>query len=79
MAIIHRITTDDTLTEDLRASLRERGVVWDRTVAGLFAAISAFGYTPGDRLGSVEVGIAQHGSGRIIAESVDGEIEVREL
>ena len=78
MAIIHRITTDDTLTDDLLASLRLHGVKAGRTVAEFFGALSALGLRPDDVLGSVEYGIASDGNGRLVIEDNGNGWEVRE-
>jgi len=75
-----RITTPSRVTPDLRASLRDRAISRGHTVRQFFAAVLSLpGVYLDSPLGSVEVGIAQYGSGRIFADRDEhGDLDIRE-
>lgn len=71
------VTTD--VRRDLIASLQQRGVrvrTWHELVR---AMEGVFGVTPFTKIGGIEFGMKAGGTGRIVAEIVDGQLEVREL
>ena len=76
------ITADDTIVNDLRASLQsllrggsvQAGMTW-----GTFkAAVKALGVADADRIASIEFGCKQYGSGRIVRDDAPDGIEIRE-
>jgi hypothetical protein len=78
--ILPLVSTPDRFTEDMHASCRLRGLSWDGQVSTLADILSALGIREGDVIGSLEIGIAQHGTGRITAERDEfGCWEVREI
>lgn len=75
------VTTAFTLRDDLKRSLRERGVPIGSTWGSFCDAMETLGVRRDDLLASMEVGIAADGLRRIVKEqSKDGEgWEVREV
>ena len=74
------ITTDETLAQDLRASLIERrhgsvhtGLTW----ADFKTAMTALGVTDEDHVASIEFGVTA-GTGRICRDDAPDGIEIRE-
>lgn len=74
----HPVTTNQTIAEDLRASLRARGVPAGTTLGDLIDALQSLGLRTSDPLGGIEYGMGQGGSGRIFAEWEDGCYVIRE-
>lgn len=73
--------TTSHIAWDLRAVLQQRGAVAGNTWGSFKEAMAALGVKDDMLLASIEYGVAQDGSGRIVAE-VDpdlGELEVREV
>lgn len=73
------ITTKERIAEDLRRSLQLRGVDIGSTFGELLLALRRLGIRDADPIASIEVGIGQAPSGRIVAELDDaGAWEVKE-
>jgi hypothetical protein len=74
-----RITTAADLMTDLRDSIRARG--WDAgvTLAQFYDACLKAGATPQTPLRSIEYGVCQGGTGRIVIEFEDEGIDVKEI
>lgn len=73
------VTTDNTVTRDLQASLNIRdGVPVGVTWASFKAAMTILGVEDEDRIASIEFGCKQFGSGRIVRDDAIDGIEVRE-
>lgn len=73
--------TTSHIAWDLAAVLRTRGAVAGNTWGSFKAAMEALGVKDDMLLASIEFGVAQDGTGRIVAE-IDpdlGELEVREV
>ena len=72
---------DSSLVRDLKRSLIERGAAKPigATWGEFVLTIQAMGVRPEDLLSSIEVGIAQSGSGYVLAERTEDGWEVREL
>ena len=80
MASIAKVTTNDSLVTDLRASLRARcGVAAGMTWASFKTAMAQLGVEDDDFLGSIEYGVMQGGSGYVVRDDEDGLIEIREV
>jgi hypothetical protein len=74
------LTTDATLARDLRASLALRdGVPVGNTWASFKAAMEVLGVGDEDRVASIEFGVAQLGSSRIVRDDEADGIVIREV
>lgn len=74
-----KITTDDTLVKDLRASLHAReGVSAGLTWGSFKWAMAQLGVRDDDALASIEYGCALGGNGQLVRDDDDGGIEIRE-
>ena len=74
------ITTDETVTRDLRASLNvQHGVPVGVTWRAFKAAMTILGVTDEDRIASIEYGCSHFGgAGRIVRDDAPDWIEIRE-
>ena len=80
MAKVLPITTDATLDRDLRASLALReGVPVGNTWASFKAAMAVLGVTDADRVASIEFGVSQLGTSRIVRDDEPDGIVIREV
>jgi hypothetical protein len=70
------VTTDETLTRDLRKSLAARKSI--QTVGDFLNALMAHGVTLDTPLASIEFGIALTGNGLLDIAYEDGVIDIRE-
>jgi hypothetical protein len=75
-APLHAVTTDETLTRDLRKSLAARKSI--QTVGDFLNALMAHGVTLDTPLASIEFGIALTGNGLLDIAYEDGVIDIRE-
>ena len=76
-----RITTDETLGRDLRASLTARTGVSAGTTWGSFRwAMAVLGVRDDDRIASIEYGCSRlGGNGIIVRDDADDGVEIREV
>lgn len=74
-----RVTTDDSVIDDLRASVNARqGVAAGSTFGEFLAACRRMGIRDEDKLASIEFGVSAYGNGWITRDDdIDG-ISVRE-
>lgn len=79
MADILPLTTNRTIAQALRESLRLRGAAAGQTFGDFIEACRALGIRDGDPLGSIEYGVAQMGTGRIVFEVNEDGVEIREV
>jgi hypothetical protein len=73
-----KVTSDATFREDAKATIRARypdyaGDTVQDFITALLARVS-----PTDLLGSIEFGVAAHGTGRLSLEWEDGAVHVKE-
>jgi hypothetical protein len=73
---------ESPLTRDLKASLRAAGIrcgsTWGEFKRGIDALETAYGLTESTPFSSIEVGVSQHGNGRMFIDvEIDG-IDVKE-
>jgi hypothetical protein len=74
------LTTNDTTGRDLRASLSLRhGVPTGNTWGAIKAAMTVLGVRDDDRIASIEYGVMQFGSGRIVRDDAPDGIEIKEV
>jgi len=72
-------TTNDTIAQDMRASIAaRRGVSFDGTVGGFIDALPQLGIQREMPLAMIEYGVSQYGNGTLIVDTEDGGIAIRE-
>lgn len=73
------VTTDRTLLRDLQRSLKARGFDAGTTFGDFVEAVKRAGIRDNDPLGSIEYGVSQTPTGRIVVDHTDDGIEIREV
>ena len=75
-----KVTTPSRIVPNLQAVLRERGVpIQSFTPGHVMDALLSLGIGLNDEIASIEIGVAENGTGRIVAErDAQGRWEIRE-
>jgi hypothetical protein len=73
-----KVTTNDSVREDLKQTLRLRYPDYAGDTVGDFIDALLAVVNRGDVLGSIEWNVAQHGTGRLRIEFENGQVNIRE-